>query len=313
MFEPTLMRPPSRELPPQRLVARRHRLLAYIAEDRRDSTALSPRRRQRSWLVPIGIATALTVIVVALLSTQHAPSAQAATPRLLAYEPSPGDPSAELARLADRAAAQPTPAGNYSYLKLQSWALNSRIDGKLVTSRVVPTISERWIDDSGDGRVVSTVDGQTTTEPVHERLMYHFRDLSTNWQNLQAQLAQAHPVSDGAAETLTAFVDVWLEGAPPPALQGALLALLSHTPDLSARGTVVDRLGRSGVAFDTTSSYSGLPTKYTLIFDPRTGALLDYEQELTTTAGALNVKVPAVIGYTIWVATGKTTNTEHAP
>ncbi|MFF0370602.1 hypothetical protein [Micromonospora sp. NPDC005087] len=41
----------------------------------------------------------------------------------------------------------------------------------------------------------------------------------------------------------------------------------------------------------------GLPARYTLIVDPGTGAPLGYEEMLTSTAGKLNVTVPAVITY----------------
>jgi hypothetical protein len=51
------------------------------------------------------------------------------------------------------------------------------------------------------------------------------------------------------------------------------------------------------------SSNSGLNTRYTLIFDPRTGMLLDFEQVLLE-AGKLLVKVPATSSYTVWITTG---------
>ncbi|MFI1195774.1 hypothetical protein ACH4T9_21320 [Micromonospora sp. NPDC020750] len=50
-------------------------------------------------------------------------------------------------------------------------------------------------------------------------------------------------------------------------------------------------------AFSITSSAHGLPAQYTVIVDPGSGALLGYEAVLTTTAGRLNVTIPAVTSY----------------
>ncbi len=58
------------------------------------------------------------------------------------------------------------------------------------------------------------------------------------------------------------------------------------------------------MAVSTESSHSGLNTRYTLIFDPKTGMLLDYE-EILLEAGKLPVKVPATLSYTVWIITGQ--------
>ena len=63
---------------------------------------------------------------------------------------------------------------------------------------------------------------------------------------------------------------------------------------------VTDRAGRTGTAIATDSSFTGLPVRYVLVFDPHTGGLLASEQWLTTTAGALDVPVPSVIQYHLW-------------
>ncbi|WUD77498.1 hypothetical protein OG937_40210 [Streptomyces sp. NBC_00510] len=45
------------------------------------------------------------------------------------------------------------------------------------------------------------------------------------------------------------------------------------------------------------TTYGGLPKVQTLVFDPRGGELLSCDEQLTTDAGALNVKFPAVVLY----------------
>jgi hypothetical protein len=50
------------------------------------------------------------------------------------------------------------------------------------------------------------------------------------------------------------------------------------------------------------SDYSGLPTRYTAIIDPDTGALFGEDEELTSCAGKLNVTIPCVIAYTTFLS-----------
>ncbi|MEU7609392.1 hypothetical protein [Micromonospora sp. NPDC049204] len=84
-----------------------------------------------------------------------------------------------------------------------------------------------------------------------------------------------------------------------PAQRAAVLTLLADLPGITVTGTVTgaDRAGRTGEAFSITTDAHGLPTQYTMIVDPRSGALLGYEEVLTTTAGKLNVTIPAMIAY----------------
>jgi hypothetical protein len=92
----------------------------------------------------------------------------------------------------------------------------------------------------------------------------------------------------------------------PPRVRAAVLRYLAATPGLTVTGPVTDRRGRNGIGFSIESAYSGLPTRYTLIIDPRDGRLLDDEQMLTTSAGKLNVTVPAIIGYTVLLSAAYT-------
>jgi hypothetical protein len=77
-------------------------------------------------------------------------------------------------------------------------------------------------------------------------------------------------------------------------------------------GTVTDRAGRPGLAISLDSSYSGLLTRYTLIFD-RNGKLLGEEETLIGNPGKLNVCSPSVIGYTTFLSSGYVANTSSRP
>ncbi len=78
-------------------------------------------------------------------------------------------------------------------------------------------------------------------------------------------------------------------------------------------GEMNDRLGRPGVAIATNSKHGGLPNRHVLLFEPNTGALLAYEQILSSDPGALGVKIPAVISYTAFLASGRTDTTAQPP
>ncbi|GAA2638610.1 hypothetical protein [Paractinoplanes durhamensis] len=118
---------------------------------------------------------------------------------------------------------------------------------------------------------------------------------------VKSWLAIGHPAANGPAETLVAVADLARERVLSPELRAAVLRTVAELPGLTYDGTVTDRAGRAGEAFSLISDYSGLPTKYTLIVNPADGTLLGYETMLTTTAGKLDVQVPAVIGYETYV------------
>jgi hypothetical protein len=78
------------------------------------------------------------------------------------------------------------------------------------------------------------------------------------------------------------------------------------------RGSVIDRAGRPGVAVTLDSSYSGLLTRYTWIFDPHTGALLGNE-EMLIDPGKLHVRSGSVIAYTTFLASGSSSSASSPP
>jgi hypothetical protein len=307
------------------------------------STASGPRLRSTrslrpAWLVP---AAALSVLAAVLLVQFNpigaAPAAQAATPPLLAYDPVAGTAQDALRSLASKVRAVQVPAtadGDIRYTRISGWNLNTRIDGQLVTSVVLPEVRETWraLDGSGRQRVAPG-------EPVYpsddarrdwqsEAAALRVRDgrvgpgeianmypeqLSTDQVLLRDQLAAGHPAENGAYELLVAVADLYREQLPEPSVRAALLDVLSETADLQLLGETVDRLGRPGLAVAVQSADSGLPTLHSLIFDQRSGVLLAAEQMLTETAGRLNVAVPSVISYTLYEAHGRVRSFEQRP
>ncbi|MFD0636241.1 hypothetical protein ACFQ9X_36405 [Catenulispora yoronensis] len=91
-----------------------------------------------------------------------------------------------------------------------------------------------------------------------------------------------------------------------PAARAGVLRVLATVPGLLDLGTTTDRAGRAADAFAVEGDYSGLPTRYTLLVDPATGAVLGDEVVLTQSAGGRKVSIPAVIGYDLYEVAERT-------
>lgn len=270
----------------------------------------------------LGLAVALATVLVLALSVavlgrelgldRPAGGAFAATPAPLRYTPAGEDAAAALRRVADRTAALPdtTGDGRYALVETRSWDLSTLVDGdRRVTSAVVESRTSTWIADDGSGRRARMyqVPGErphvddTTSSAGGLSLMWPLRSLPADDAALARELERGHPVENGPAERLVAIGDAYRQMPLPPAVRAAVLRYLATTPGLMLTGRVVDRAGREGLAVSVDSDHSGLPTRYTLIFDPADGRLLGSEDTLTTTAGKLGVRVPSVIAYTVFL------------
>jgi hypothetical protein len=258
----------------------------------------------------------------------------AVTPVPLAYQQAahPAEPAATMLNRIAAQAAQlpaPAPAGRYQHLTATSWNLTTRIyKNRPVQSAVVPEQRETWRGPDRSGTVTVSFKAPVFQSQAQRRQwqdegspgadigprtdVYGPGKLGVMWTGaapddpamLAPWLQKGHPSANGPAETLVAVSDLTAEQVLSPAQRAAVLRVLATTPGLSYTGQTTDRAGRAGEAFSVESGYSGLPTRYTVIIDPTNGALLDYEETLTTTAGALNVKVPAVISYQTYLHAG---------
>ncbi len=241
-----------------------------------------------------------------------------AIPTLLTYNSgavSTRDPAALLRELADRSAAQPPVAGTgrFDYVRTQGWYLNTRTSQGGTTGRIDPTGREQWIAADGAGRIEETRSGmRTSTSQIYRAGgLYRPAPLPTEPVALQRVLAEGHP-DFGTAGWFIALNDVWGPQVVEPRLQAALLRVLATKPDMTVRGTVTDRVGRPGVAVGTRSDHAGVPIDYTLILDPTTGALLDFEQ-VALGAGEFPIQAPATISYTVWLTSGRVDSTDARP
>ncbi|WP_157748200.1 CU044_5270 family protein [Micromonospora echinaurantiaca] len=254
--------------------------------------------------------------------------ALAATPAPLAFKrPANAWPAEKILRdIAGRAehSTDEPRGGEDEHLVIVSWDLWTQVDGKRVTSAVVPARRESWRGPDDSGRVVSsyetpifrskedrktwerdgspgaTAERQTTDFPTGQFPAIWKEQPPTDLASLTEWLARGHPTENGPAEAIVAITDLARERVLGPSTRANVLRVLATLPGLAYDGEVTDRAGRRGEAFSIESSFSGLPTRYTVIVEPATGHLLSYEQMLTQTAGKLNVRIPAVIGYEMY-------------
>jgi hypothetical protein len=302
------------------------RILATPPAGTRRPAVRHPRRLVLTAVAATGLAAAM---VVTGTGTHwplgiHLPgggSAYAATPPPLTYTPAGTDAAAALREIAARTAELPddTGTGTYAYVETRDWSLFTRIDDdQPVHSEVVESRNRNWSADDGSGRSwtryraplhLPEVD-DTTYGPGELGLHWALRSLPADDTALARALEAGHPVENGPAERLVAIGDAYRQMPLPPATRAAVLRYLAATPGLRLAGRVTDRAGRSGLAVQLDSDYSGLPTRYTLIFDPDDGRLLGREEMLTTRAGKLNVKVPSIIGYEVFLESHYTDSTD---
>ncbi|MFF2662864.1 hypothetical protein ACFVUH_36605 [Kitasatospora sp. NPDC058032] len=282
--------------------------LEMILGDAAGRQVEGPPRRSRPRRLVLGLAAAATVSAVAtalLVLPGGSGPAAAATPAPLAYHLTTEQESTDartqllqVARTARSAGETPvTPLG----LHWQQWALNTRDDRGKVTSRVVPYDYE--ILNGPAGLVIRrrSLGGsdKTRADPFHPTL----GDVSTplDGQALKDWLRRRTPGVDGPGGASQAVHDLLTARALTGGQRAAVLELIASLPGLELTGTVTDRAGRVGVAYSASSKESGLPTRYTFIIDPGTGRVLAQEATLTETAGMLNVPIPSVTSYNVYL------------
>ncbi|RZS31236.1 hypothetical protein EV193_115115 [Herbihabitans rhizosphaerae] len=283
----------------------------------------SSQRTRRSVLTTAAAATvALAGVGVWTIAGPNPPRGLAATPAPLKIVPSVDGRPADivLREIADRAGQSPVPAlsaGRTEYLRTHAWSLHSQVTKSETVSALQATQREIWVNSDGSGResnrtspleFESTADLQKweasrsgdnatrTFGPGGFSRVWNDRP-PTDMNALRTWLQKDHPPEHGPAETIVAVTDLLRERVLTPAERAAVLRVVADLPGLHNDGDARDRAGRLGKAFSLESSYGGLPTRYTLVISSIDGQVLSYEQMLPTTAGKLNVRIPAVISY----------------
>lgn len=283
-------------------------------------------RRRFAILLAAAIVVAAVCAFVVVRDPEPRP-AYAATPAPLTYEAIDDAASAvdHLGRVAAAAGTDAPTRGlqppTMEHLRIVCWQLHGQISGRTTTSAVVPVERESWRAPDNSGRVTARWHRPEFTSAADRRAWrdegspgadaaprsedYPAGQFPAMWPHrppsdpalLNRWLQHNHNTDAWPAAAPTAISDLLRERVLAPDERAAVLRLIAGLPGVEFTGAATDRAGRHGHAFSIVSAHSGLPTRHTFIVDPATGRFLAYEQMLTTTAGNLNVAVPAVIGY----------------
>jgi len=203
------------------------------------------------------------------------------------------------------------------HLVTDRWDLNSTIDGRVVTSAIIASRRELWRTSGNAARTIERYlppefptatdrdnwrsvgspqgDGETRQEYPAGTFPAAFPGRPPRQLDRLAAWLRRADTSDVALITGTA--DLLNERALTGPERAALLRVLARETALTYAGSTVDRAGRAGEAFTTSSHSSGAEVTHLLVIDPGTAAVLAYEQILTAGADALRVHRPAVITY----------------
>lgn len=279
-----------------------------------------PQPAHRGRLVLVAAVTAAVAIGAGTVVATHS---SPTTPSPPAVQPPAALPAATpttLEQLATSALAQPQPgSGTYSYVHTLGWfqASSSLEGGPAFDVRTVRADREVWLDDNGVGRIRSVAaDGnpagtfdETTNPTAGGSPPTAIPTPPTPGGNAMAELLAQYPDRTGA-QWLTGITDTWTARAVDPATQAALLTIIAGRADVTVGGPVTDRAGRTGITVTAEDTSSGAPMRHTLVLDPATGALLATQGEQLAPGGPDTTgPFPAVVGYTTFLASGRTTNT----
>jgi hypothetical protein len=271
------------------------------------------------------MATALAVATYQTLGPSPQP-AYAMTPPPLKFEKTDESAQQVLEAIAQRVEKLPndSPSGQTEHFVQESWSLSTRIDGMTVTSAVIPERRETWKEpDGSETWNVTTQKPQFQTEsqrktwedsgapgslPEKNSGSVGPADKSdprneqppSDVMGMQKWLALGYE-SAGSGEVFDSVSERNLDRIFSPKQRAAILRVLKTQKGIEYRGKVRDRSGRPGEAFSVSTMYGGLPKDQTLIFEPNTGKLLAYEEELTGDAGKLKVRTPAVVLYVTYL------------
>lgn len=259
-----------------------------------------------------------------------------------------------LARVAEAAAAQPAPERPmpYLYQKTQSRYLDTAIWSKsLAWSYFVSETDEDWVAKDGSGRrhrVVAPAKfagpedreaweaaGRPSFQPhawsrhaedeklrpgrgsnrVFERELSEIPTDPTDISEwLMEQVTKSHNGFSPAVRSLALVSEILNNPLATPELRAALYEAEGRVPGIEDLGEATDAIGRPGIAIGAESANSGAPTRYSLIFDPKTSQVLATEETILEPPSAFPYeRTPVLSAAKLFIESGGTSSLSDKP
>lgn len=252
-----------------------------------------------------------------------------------------------LTNVANAAAAQTPPVTDlpYLYLKTESTFVNTTVLKEGSWSVYHSETREEWAAKDGSGRL-HAVDAPPRFVGPGDRAAWEaagspnflpsgftghseertvpagtftngVSDLPTDPNALAKVLREEAEGSQGSvpvtARTLDLIAEDLRNPAASPELRKALYEAATQIPGIEYLGKATDSAGRRGVAVGVTSSYSGGPTLYSLIYDPNTSEVLATEEKALEKVGFADSETPMLLGATVYLDSGAVESSSSTP
>jgi hypothetical protein len=274
------------------------------------------RKLKISWAVAAVTVFALAFVIAVTDVGQRMPASVAAPPQLT-FTPVNASLSDVLERL--MLSARENTAGTPSEtIRSESWAANITIDEQAATVAVQPREVERRRNSDLSGyvevRAGSVRWGKASREdPVAETVLEHYEYAPGTYPLLFSAIPPSS--ADELHTYLRSFLLLTDESSTGDVFRGiqdlrndwtldgpqsaALLDMVKSLPDVELLGRVTDRLGREGIAVQTSTRADGT-FRDILVFDGKTGSLI--AAEAVYLGGAEDVPLPddTVVNYIAW-------------
>lgn len=329
--------------------ALRRRILATPSNQPAGQASPHVHRNVRRVSVAVIVSAAAVTVAITGLPTGHdvgsTAAAYAATPPMLRFQYSPAtgpNASPVLEQIATRESRQRglPGKGSVDYLEYRAWGRATSVSHGEGQSSVAPLLVAQWTTSAGQVyRLSASGPAQSLTATSKESIqpgpsslhngapsvadterLFDLTRLSRDPAVLAGQLIdRAHPIQyvypasfmPLDLQRLDNILFLYRQQAISPDPQAAMWRVLARIPGWVDLGSVTDRLGRHGIAYD---SAFGQPTCYVLTFNSTSGALLGHEKVVITKVGEgtrdpLGVRIPAVIEYNAYIITGHVPDT----
>ncbi len=211
-------------------------------------------------------------------------------------------------------AGAPASRGAVAYVRLATWQLSDQAVGGRRVARPLTRTVTAWRREDGAGRTVTMQRTRTgairtvsATLPAGDRLPVLTGSGATLGQRLDL------PSGASTAQAIATFTGLAAREPIPAATQAQILARLAGDAGLVDAGHTRDRAGRSGLVISFTGPQRGAEVRETLVLDPRTGALLEFDRTLAGPPGRLNVASGGLLSYAVFLRAGRVARLGETP